>query len=201
MGTRGLTAVLVDGAYRIAQYGQWDHYPDGQGVTVLDFLHGMDEPKFRAALGRCRWITEDEVKAMWTAIGVSTDGDGWVTSEQSARFHAQPKARLLTRNHGAKVLSLVAESDGENLLQNSIDFAGDSLMCEYAYVIDLDKRTFEVFKGFNEGPLEAGERFATAPLDGNGYQQVRLMRSFSLDELPTKAAFLEVLKSPDEDEE
>ena len=37
MGTRHLTAVHVDGEYKIAQYGQWDGYPEGQGMTALTF--------------------------------------------------------------------------------------------------------------------------------------------------------------------
>jgi hypothetical protein len=182
MGTRGLTAVFVDGAYRIAQYGQWDHYPSGQGVTALAFLHGMDEPRFREALSRCRWLAES---------------DGSVNIDSS-------KGRYLTRDHGAKILGLVQDStDPEIVLKNSITFAGDSLFCEYAYVIDLDNRTFEVFKGFNKGPVPEGERFTSAPLDPEGdgkYKQVRLLRSFSLDDLPAQEAFLEALKSPDDDE-
>lgn len=31
MGTRNLTAVYLDGQYKVAQYGQWDGYPEGQG--------------------------------------------------------------------------------------------------------------------------------------------------------------------------
>jgi hypothetical protein len=38
MGTRNLVAVYLDGIHRIAQYGQWDGYPSGQGKTVLSFL-------------------------------------------------------------------------------------------------------------------------------------------------------------------
>lgn len=38
MGTRNLTAVYLDGQYKVAQYGQWDGYPEGQGITVLTFL-------------------------------------------------------------------------------------------------------------------------------------------------------------------
>lgn len=31
MGTRNLTAVYLDGEYKIAQYGQWDGYPKDKG--------------------------------------------------------------------------------------------------------------------------------------------------------------------------
>ena len=32
MGTRNLTMVIQDQQTRIAQYGQWDGFPDGQGI-------------------------------------------------------------------------------------------------------------------------------------------------------------------------
>jgi hypothetical protein len=34
MGTRNLIAVFFDGEYRVAQYSQWDGYPEGQGGNV-----------------------------------------------------------------------------------------------------------------------------------------------------------------------
>ena len=38
MGTRHLTCVVKDGDYKVAQYGQWDGYPSGQGIDILTFL-------------------------------------------------------------------------------------------------------------------------------------------------------------------
>lgn len=50
MGTRNLTAVYLDGQYKVAQYGQWDGYPEGQGITVLTFLRDkMDLELFKEA--------------------------------------------------------------------------------------------------------------------------------------------------------
>lgn len=43
MGTRHLIAAKVDGEYKLAQYGQWDGYPEGQGVAVLDFLVNKED--------------------------------------------------------------------------------------------------------------------------------------------------------------
>ena len=192
MGTRGLTAVVADGSYRIAQYGQWDHYPSGQGVTVRDFLVGMNEPHFRAQLAKCRWITEEEIDTANEAAGIAK-GDEWITMDQSTRFYAQPAVRFLTRDHGAQILQIVNDAPEDTIrLLNSIDFAGDSLFCEYAYVVDFDKRTFEVYKGFNKAPVPNGERFAKAPLDedAGGYQPIRLLATFSLDALPSEDEFL-----------
>lgn len=38
MGTRHLICVFYQGRFVVAQYGQWDGYPEGQGVKILKFL-------------------------------------------------------------------------------------------------------------------------------------------------------------------
>ena len=45
MGTRNLTMVIHEKKPVIAQYGQWDGYPAGQGTTVLEFLKNYDIEK------------------------------------------------------------------------------------------------------------------------------------------------------------
>ena len=68
-------------------------------------------------------------------------------------------------------------------LCNSIDFVADSLFCEYAYVIDLDKEVLEVYKGFNTKKLPKRERFANMKVgkkssSGEQYHPVRLWAKF-----------------------
>jgi hypothetical protein len=86
------------------------------------------------------------------------------------------------------------------VIDNS-DFAADSLFCEWAYVIDFDKNTFEVYKGFNKEPLDPSERFfhLTDKKDGE-YYPVQHLKTYPLDELPTLGKFLEDLKDTDEEE-
>ena len=62
MGTRGLTSVKVNGETKIAQYGQWDHYPSGQGIVALNFLRNFNEEHFRTQLSKCRFIDENKEK-------------------------------------------------------------------------------------------------------------------------------------------
>jgi hypothetical protein len=177
MGTRHLIAVVIDGEYKIAQYGQWDGYFEGQGSDILEFLRGdFDEELFTENLRSCHFLDKDEVKrhqAKFDEIGSQ--------SYFQIYFH-------LSRDCGSKVLELV---QGQPLgLGNSIDFAGDSLFCEFAYVLDFDKRTFEVYKGFNMDKLEEGERFASFDANDNDYKQVKFVKEFSLDNLPNNDDFL-----------
>lgn len=187
MGTRNLTMVIKDGETKIAQYGQWDGYPGGQGATILDFFKSRNVRALLMNLKRCKFIDDAEDKEMdkfLLSIGVK---DGWMNGEQSQKYHA--KYPFLNRDHGAKILDIVAESECDVILLNdSTSFAGDSLMCEWAYVIDFDKNQLEVYSGFNKSPLPETDRFA-AMTPERGYYAVRFIKAYSLDELPTKEVF------------
>jgi len=197
MGTRNLTCVVSDGEYRIAQYCQWDGYPSGQGVTVLDFLSNkMDRDRFESALKETKWITEEEHTKLWEGFGA--DGSGMVTMDIADAFkkvHPQ-----LDRDMGANVLEFVQESDCPVVLNDSIDFAKDGLFCEWAYVVDLDKNVLEVYSGFGKEKLDEGSRFGN-DIDDNGYSAVGLVKTYSLDDLPDEETFLKDLEPRDEDED
>jgi hypothetical protein len=193
MGTRHLIAVMADGKYKIAQYGQWDGYPEGQGVTALEFLRtATNRKRLKAALKHCVWVTEAEIAATMKKLKV----DEWMNEEQAAIYHSTYP--LFSRNHGAEILRMVATTPKKARpirLYDSTSFAGDSLYCEWAYVVDFDKETFEVYKGFNESPLDKDERFAHLPEDTDqAWKPVRLVKSFRLSRLPAPASFLKSIK-------
>lgn len=70
MGTRHLTCVIKDGDYKVAQYGQWDGYPEGQGLNILNFLKEMDRNVFEKKLDMISWATEEELEKMWLEAGL-----------------------------------------------------------------------------------------------------------------------------------
>ena len=75
MGTRNLTAVFMDGEYKVAQYGQWDGYPEGQGITCLVFLRDeMDESKFREQLKKVHFWNAEELDNLYAEFGAHPDG-------------------------------------------------------------------------------------------------------------------------------
>lgn len=182
MGTRGLTVVVLDGEYKVAQYGQWDHYPEGQGNTICDFIQNrMDLDKLKQAVRACSWISSEEHKQRWVDCGADPNSD-FVSMDISRKFgELYPE---LSRDTGGGIVEMIQERGGLKL-QNSIGFAGDSLFCEYAYVLDLDNEVLEVYKGFNQDLLDPSERFADPEdidLENSGndkYNPVRLYRKFS----------------------
>jgi hypothetical protein len=193
MGTRGLTMVISEAKTKVAQYGQWDHYPEGQGLVVLEFLKKTDLKKFKEKLNKVRFTTkkvEEEMQNFLESIGSK---DGWVTSEQSSQFDA--KWPYVSRDHGADILNLIMQNDEKIMwLTDSTNFAGDSLFCEWAYVIDLDKRRLEVYRGFNKSPIKKTERFAKIKnKDAEKYTPIRLLKSYSFKSLPTPKQFTKEL--------
>ena len=70
MGTRHLICVVKNGEYKVAQYGQWDGQPSGQGADILNFLKNeMDRAKFNNQIEALSFATEEELEQMWIEAG------------------------------------------------------------------------------------------------------------------------------------
>lgn len=189
MGTRNLTAAMLNGEYKVAQYGQWDGYPDGQGLTCLKFLREECEmARFTQAVKNATFRTSEETAALLREYGA--DEDGYISLANYDRFTADYPE--LSRNIGAGILALVQQNPDGVRLRNNIAFAADSLWCEWAWVIDLDAKTFEGYRGFNTAPLTPADRFFFLAGQGSsrGYYGVKLAAKWSLDQLPTDEDFL-----------
>lgn len=178
MGTRNLIAVQKGGKYKVAQYCQWDGYPEGQGVEVLNFARKLKSLRFRAEF-------EDKVEAAEVASidyveGIIKSVPDWNKSNPE-----------LSRDTGAEILPLIMRSPPGLKLEDNISFAKDSLFCEWAYVLDLDNGTFECYKGFNKTPLTPQDRFYFDNHSYNGYYAVRLVDGarWNLNDLPTNEEF------------
>lgn len=200
MGTRHLIVVQFDGEYKIAQYGQWDGYPEGQGMTVLDFLHAQqgDYVAFCDSLANMQFFTEGEESSILEhQYGITEE---FISSNDERMLRFKRDYPQLNRDLGASILHWVASQDEPAKLRNSLSFAGDSLYCEWCYVIDIDAYTFEVYAGFNKIPITAG-RFLSGDdqLENDGeYEPVIKVAEWSLNSLPDKDEFLETLSEKEE---
>ena len=199
MGTRHLIAAKVDGEYKLAQYGQWDGYPEGQGVAVLDFLvNKMDRDAFLAALRNCHFVDwQKDVAPELVRFGADPDDHYSIRLDDYHRFTAAHPE--WSRDTGAKILDEI-QSRGGCGLKNDLYFAADSLFCEWAYVLDFDAGTFEVYEGFNKLPLSDRDRFYFLEEKAEGdYHPVRLRDAWLMCDLPqTKEDFLASFKEDEE---
>ena len=220
MGTRNLTIVKNEkGEIKIAQYGQWDGYPEGQGVTILRFIRNKEDMEdLKMNLDKCKFFNRcddikdfleayDKASPMW-----STDPDNR-TPEMKNWFET-----LISRGIGGEILSCVAylnfnrmpkEHNGYIYLRDESDFGKDSLFCEWAYVVDLQTNKFMVFKGFNRDKSKEHELFATVEeevakeFEGRDYRYYgcKFLKEYDLDNLPTEEDFINDFKDADEEDE
>lgn len=186
MGTRSLIAVQLDGEYKIAQYSQWDGYPEGQGVACLNFLREkMVEQKFKDQLRKLKMLQTDE--QMYAVRGLYENGTYFPEFD---------------RDTGSDILIIVQECETTSgCVANNIGFAAccNYWGCEWAWVIDLDKQTFEGYEGYNKCPLKEGDRFFQYDNKDEKYHPVRMVASWSLRNLPTKEEFLKAFDTEDDD--
>lgn len=191
MGTRNLTCAIVDHEYKIAQYGQWDGRPDGQGATALAFVQNMlsldNEEQFRAKCNALKFVDDTELKRRWHWAGVTPTAIG-ATSEMCNKFNARWPG-LDDRDVGAKILEMVYSGDAPEVY-DSVTFAAVSLFCEWAYVIDMDHRQFETYRGFVTTLEEFPSRFSSM-YDGEKYYPVAHVKTYSFDKLPSVDEFVQ----------
>lgn len=201
MGTRHLTCVFLDGEYKVAQYGQWDGYPSGQGTTCLWFARSLSNSKrlerFKNAVRSCRFATAEEIYEINDKI-------------KKENIKNWPELYpTLSRDTCAEILNVIYDSDTDDILLNDdLDFAADSLFCEWLWLIDLDRGVLEGYRGFNREPLTESDRFyflmGKVPKHYSAieekYYPVKLAGSWDLDELPDDETFCKTLE-PEEDEE
>jgi hypothetical protein len=165
MGTRGLTKVISNGETVIAQYGQWDHYPSGQGVTVLNFLSNPSNIEaLKVGLTNVYYPTQEQLESI---VSKYTDNaEGWMNLEQGDKYSAENPS--LTRDTGAGILQVVADSflGPKTPLILNIEFEKDELFCEGVYEVNLDENTFTTTYGktvsFNIDTLPTIEEYISA---------------------------------------
>lgn len=141
MGTRNITKVVKDGKTVVAQYGQWDGYPEYSGRVALEFLSDPENVKaLFDNVDKCWQATDEDFSNMMKSINVE---DEFMTMEQSEMFATLYPS--MTRNTGVGILEVIANAPDGVILHLDTDFEDDSLFCEGIYTIDFDCDTFKTY--------------------------------------------------------
>tara|TARA_Y100000593_G_C4314588_1_gene340185 strand:+ start:3221 stop:3724 length:504 start_codon:yes stop_codon:yes gene_type:complete len=79
---------------------------------------------------------------------------------------------------------LQGDLDGYSKVGKMIDnqlFLHDSLFCEWAYIINMNTKKLEIYRGFTEGTPKG--RYRNVEKDKNGYGGVSLLKSIPLEDV------------------
>lgn len=153
MGTRHLICAKVDGEYKVAQYGQWDGYPSGQGRDIAKILvSAINTGQYndlKDRVKRCQFLTEESAFELNKKLDILRDTDHKEYSREMEPF---------SRDTSANIFKLILDSPRGLMLQNSLSFGLEGpggFGCEWSYVVDFDNDNLEIYKGgLNSKPVK-----------------------------------------------
>ena len=191
MGTRNLIIVIKNQEVKIAQYGNSSGYPEVVGLDILNFISiERNLIELTNRLSKICFMSEDDEKLYRSLENKMYEGN--LEEMKKANEEISEKFPLVVMDFGGKLLKEIIICDYEKMiLKNSINFAKNSLYCEWAYVIDLDKDIFEVYKGSNLLNLSENERFFFLQDKNEKYKPVKLIKCYNLKTLPNQLEFVE----------
>lgn len=165
-----MIAVKQSWVFKVANYGQWDWYPTGQGASIRTFLSEVDMDIFKEKISACRPISREELTS------IPNIDENWVTWSQTYPW--------LSRDAWADILKYIMED--KSVLRMTDNCLIPDMWIEWSYLIDLDKMTLSVYKW----TILSDDKYANAPdwpCDiSKVYKERKPMHSYKLDKLPTK---------------
>lgn len=112
----------------------------------------------------------------------------------------------LHRDTGAKILHLVAAATEPVPIVKEVEFIADTSLCEWAYVVDLDIGTLEVYAGKGM-ELRLGQHAPRPPTRFGEAQGIRegegpeLVAEWKLERLPDEDEFLQATDTSEGEED
>jgi len=186
MGTRGIVGFRLDGKDKLS-YSHFDSYPECLGATVVNFVKSVDPITLLAQVKVLKPVPKrkpnaEEIKrlAEFTDLKVSEQSTSdWYCLLRETQ--GEPEAILKS-----------------GFFSDSKTFIRDSLFCEYAYIINLDEGTLEMYRGFQAEKHNKGRYGKRGRLKGEKYYPCALVATFPLDSIPDD---WEAKAFPSEDDE
>lgn len=176
MSTSSLTMIQKDGEIILAHLYSFRGYPEEMGLYYLRLLRRDGGLRLKEKL--CHYNVMDESSyAKYCSFGF------W------------PDEEVLQRDYPSFVLGGGDElferilADKEALSLNHIRLAYTGDIC-WGYLIDYDRSTYEIYKGFNRSPLNVTERFYNDGKKMGMFYPIRMMKAYQLNALPTDKTFV-----------
>jgi hypothetical protein len=137
MGTRHHIKIKENKEFKLVQYGQWDGYPNGQGLDILKFLSNKDNvSKLKESIKKLRFLDSKGKDKEFAENFDKNSEKGELTEEESFWFN-----NFVSRDVGSKILGNIINSEDKEILVIKDD--GED-WCEGFFTIDLDEMTYQV---------------------------------------------------------
>ena len=172
MSTRGAFGFTKNGVNKIT-YNHFDSYPTGLGFDIIEFIMKNNIEKMNKIFNSITMVKHDDVPTV----------DQLKTLEEyfGSRIDIRKVKDMEDLISGNQYITDFQK--GFPFMLDNENFMGDSLFCEYAYIINLDDNTLEVYYGYNMIPQN--NRFSKFARQNEDYKEVALVGKIKLNELRT----------------
>lgn len=164
MGTRGAYGFFKDGINKVS-YNHFDSYPSGLGAEVMEFIKATPDDQLGEVFSSIVMVNENDMPTVEQIDQCKKFANLNVGSQRIDDWYC-----LLREAQG----NLSSLRNGLRYMIDNKDFLADSLFCEWAYIINLDTRKLEVYKGFNKSANGKG-RYAALQSRHKEYYGVDLI--------------------------
>ena len=179
MGNRGAYGFRINDEDKVT-YNHWDSYPKWLGRNVMDYIAQSPLADMRRAANDIVLVDSASVPGPELIKKYRKYADLSVSRQRYDDWYCllrQRQGELLPYN---------------NDLRHMVDFQSflsDSLLCQWAYIVNLDNEKLEVYRGLNRDPSARGRYAARSLPDNFGYQGVALRK-----EIPVEHVRKEILE-------
>lgn len=180
MGTRGLYGIRKDGVDKVT-YNHFDSYPEYLGMNMIKFCMNHNKDALTGLFNKIELVGDENPTEEQK---VNCKRNGWF--DDTVSLQTDDNWYCLLRDTQGN-LECLMQADKAYMLDNS-DFIKDSLFCEYAYIINLDRSVLEVWVGCQKEP-DPKNRYGTQQ-DEYGYYPCKLIRSYHLPLTKNKKWYL-----------
>lgn len=201
MGTRGLWGLRHKNNDYLT-YNHFDSYPSGLGNIMVATIHNYSDETMKSVAEEIQLVdqedkpceeavkqmkkimgNEEEIKKILMDKGIPEDEVDQTIEMREYTVEGIDKAQsyysLLRITQGDPDSYF---SRGLRYMTDDREFMFDSIFCEWAYIINLDTKMLEVYKGFNKDyknqrlpyvKTEKDEYYACAPLVDIPFEKIR----------------------------
>ncbi|MGW5439673.1 hypothetical protein [Nocardia asteroides] len=181
MSTRGFLGFVAAGRETII-FNRWESDPPCLGRNVLEFARAVQDWSRVRAAAAALVHAGDEMGPTGTQIAEPTP-----LTDESRDWGWPDSYRPL-----CEIQTDPAEILKSGYTEHYPDWPGNSIWCDWGYLLDLDRDVLEVYASDHEDSPHAQGRFCDRPSPSDCYP-VRLVGTYPLSELPDGDSFVEAL--------